>query len=131
MAKKDYASWSRGEVERFLKLSTPDRTGAYLKTAEEVAKALGRSRYAIQSMRRKFVKAAKLAGKSHATLVKLLLVGEHRLAKLRTSKVPERTRVGGYQRKAGKAAPQKTKKPSSTAVHGYSRKRPAARKGRA
>ena len=131
MAINDYASWSQREVERFLRLSTPDRNGKYIKTAEEVAKALGRSRYAIQSMRRKLVKATKLAGKSRATLVELLLVGEHRLAKLRTAKIPERSRVGGYQRQAAKAAPSKAKRRSPTSVRSYSRKRPTARKGRA
>ena len=71
-----------------MKLSTPDRNGKYEKTAEEVAKALGRSRYAIQSVRRKLVKASKLAGGSRKQLIELLLVGEHRLAKLRTAKIP-------------------------------------------
>jgi len=125
MATKDYASWSQREVERFLKLSTPDRNGKYEKTAEEVAKALGRSRYAIQSVRRKLVKATKLASGSRKQLIELLLVGEHRLAKLRTAKIPARGNGGGSKGKTAAAPKSKSKAAGSS-----SRKRPSTRTNR-
>jgi hypothetical protein len=128
MATKDYASWSEREVERFLKLSTPDRQGQYEKTAEQVAKSLGRSRFAIQSMRRKLVKARKLAGGSHKRLVTLLLVGEHRLARLKSATIPERSTVGGYSRAGGAGRTgSRSQRGKKIAVHGYARKLPAAR----
>jgi hypothetical protein len=125
MAAKDYASWSEREVERFLKLSTPDRQGQYEKTAEQVAKSLGRSRFAIQSMRRKLVKARRLAGGSHKRLVTLLLVGEHRLARLKSAKIPEKSTVGGYSRAGGSGSRSRAGKKIS--VQGYARKLPSAR----
>lgn len=136
MATNDYASWSQRDVERFLQLSTPDRNGIYKQTAEEVAQALGRSRYAIQSMRRKLVKARTLAGSSRSQLVKLLLVGEHRLLKLRTAKIPERSKAGSPRAPRAPRAAAKAKTRPSVAksakktAKAAARKRPAARKGR-
>ncbi len=126
MAPKDYASWSQREVERFLKLSTPDRQGRYAKTAEEVARALGRSRFAIQSMRRKLVMAKRLAGGSNKRLVELLLVGEHRLARLKTAKVPKNSTVGAYSRRRGPAESSRGNA-RKIKVRSYARKLPSAR----